>query len=188
MIIRRLIAIILLLMFSVGAFAFWTSYEVGLKDLRDRPWIVVLCASTNEAMTQFQVVFDYENDYVYLDLRGENDAPLSCTLIRGEPIRRAIRQESAARCGFESVWKKGKATVYEFQASSKLLAKSKLQWESGPRTDDSGFPSMAGWSEWCYLSTLVHAGRNANDSGASNGSQPIRSQTNRTSGAAGSRR
>ena len=169
---RRLTVIILLFLLCGGAFAFWSSYDVGRKGLEERPWIIVLCASTNEPTVSFKVVFDHEGEHVRLDLRDEDDAPLSFTLLRGEPIRSALLQESAARFGFEPVWVKGKATVYEFQVSSRLLSRSKLQWEFGSRHDEHGLPSVGGVTEWCHLSTLAQASRNATSGGAGGGRLP----------------
>lgn len=177
------------------AFSFWSSYEIHIDGFRERPWITVLGGRTNEATTSFLVIFDYDDylhhhgeEYLHLDLRDENDNSLSYTPLRGEPIRRAMPHEAVVSFGCETLWTKGTATVYRFTVSSHLLTKSRLSWQFVPPSDELGNASTGGVLEWCYLSTLAQANRNANKDGAATGSHPSWPEPKPASSAAGSRR
>ena len=185
---RRTILTILAALIPGCALGFWASYEVRLDGFRERPWLIAVGGWTNEETTSFIVVFNHEDEYLHLDLRDENDNSLSYTPLRGEAIRRAMIQESAVRFGLEPLWKKGTATVYRFDANSHFLNKSRLSWQFVSPQDALGNAATGGTLEWCHLSTLAEASRNANKNGAANGGQPTRSEANSTSSAAGSRR
>ena len=188
----RSILAILAILIPFYAQGFWSFHEVRLEGFRERPWIIVAGAGTNEVKTDFTVVFaspanSSSDEYVFLDLRDEKEGLLSYNPVRGESIQRAMPQEAAMVLGLEVLWKEGKSRVYRFSVNSRLLGKSRVSWQTHPN-DENGLPSTGGIVEWCYLSTLVQANRDANKSGTANGSQPIRSETNSTSSAADSRR
>lgn len=185
---RRTVLLVLAALIPACAFGFWASYEVRPDGFRERPWITVFGGWTNEATTAFIVIFDHADEYLHLDLRDQNDNSLSHSPLRGDTIQGAMLQETAVKFGCEALWKKGKATVYRFTVNSQLLNKSRISWQFGPPHDERGNPSTGGVLEWCYLSTLVQASRNANKDGAANRSQPVSSRTNRAPAAAGSGR
>jgi hypothetical protein len=185
---RRIILMVLAIILPMRALGFWSVYEVPLEELQKRPWIIVY-ATTNEATTHFIVVFDYEkNERLSLEIQDEKDSTISDTAIRGEAIHLLKFQEMARVLGFEAVWKKGRANVYQFTVNSQLLKKSKLTWEFKGSADDFWDMDTGGHAEWSYLSTLAQANRNAIKSRTANGSPPIRTETNRTQSAAGSTR
>jgi hypothetical protein len=172
---------IVAILLPTGAFGFWSVYEVRLEGFRERPWIKVVGAWTNESTVSFELLFDPGgktslDEYLHLELYDENGISLSRTLLRGERIRGVMMQEAALRFGLESLWKKGEAMVYKFTVNSSLMKKSRLSREFGSGHDENGNPSGGGVVEWCYLFTLAQASPDANENGAATGSQPIRSE------------
>jgi hypothetical protein len=157
---RNILTILAAFIIPSCAFGFWSVYEVGLDGLRERPWIIVVAASTNEPTANFEVVFDHPDEYLFLELHDENDALLSRAALRGEAIRHGMIEEAAIALGIAPLWKEGTATVYRFTVSSGLLKNARLSWQFVPPHDELGNASTGGAVEWCHLPTLAAANRN----------------------------